>query len=298
MIAGFGGAILDHIYRVSHWPGVNETSYIKGGLSVSGGMVLNALYAVRRLGEDASYHGALGDDEDGRVILSMMEERGVDGSGCSFLSGESTPVSQIMIDPEGHRTIFHRRGLRDTDFHEALSFPGLEGADFLLLDGSWIENALIWADEAVRLKIPVLLDLSANNLHPLRDELISRADFPVLPVMLAEKISGLSDPMAQVESLQKRYGGIMVVSAGPLGVFWNDGESGCRHLPAFKVDVVDTTGAGDTFHGALAFALKEGQILEEALRFAMAVAALKCTGHGQDRLPGLEQVNAFLKSRS
>ncbi len=296
MIVGFGGATLDHIFDISHWPGIDETSYIKSARHVPGGMILNALLAAGGLGAEIAFRGALGDDEDGRVMLEMMEEHGIDNSGTSILSGESTPFSQVMVDPEGHRNIFHCRGLRGRDFHKALSFPRLEKGDFLLLDGSWIENALVWADEARRLKIPILLDQSPNNMHRLRDELIHLADYPVLPRMLAEKITGLKEPLLQVEALHKRYGGMIAVTAGEKGVFWRTGKDGARHLPAYKVDAVDTNGAGDTFHGALAVALYEEQALEDALRFAMAAAALKCTGHGQERLPDRAQLFDFLKA--
>lgn len=298
MIVGFGGATLDHIHGISHWPGIDETSYIKGSRSKPGGMVLSALFAAAKLGATAAFKGALGDDDEGRLMLSLMEERGVDGSGCFILEGESTPFSQVMVDPEGHRNIFHCRGVRNRDHHDALSFPRLEDADFLLLDGSWIENALIWADEARRRGIPILLDLSPNNRHRLRDELIHLCDYPVLPEMLAQKISGQDEPAAQAESLSMRYGRRMIVTAGERGVFWHDEREGGRHLPAFKVKAVDTNGAGDSFHGALAFALREGMELEPALRTAMAVAAIKCTGHGQERLPDRDQVSSFLDSRS
>jgi len=296
MIAGFGGATLDTIHDISHWPGIDETSYITCSRKVPGGMVLGALFAARRLGAEVSFRGALGDDEDGSIMRTMMEKRGISGLDCFILEGENTPVSQIMLDPGGHRNIFHRRGLRNRDFHQPLSLPDLEGVDFLLLDGSWIENALTWADEAARLKIPVLLDLSPNNKHRLRDELIFRADYPVLPVTLAEKITHMSDPSAQIDELHRRYGGTVVITAGSRGVFWKESSGLISHLPAFKVNVVDTNGAGDTFHGALAVFLREGMDFAEALRSAMAAAALKCTGHGQECMPDRTQVSEFLES--
>ena len=298
MIVGFGGATLDHIHNITRWPLIDETCYITGSRNMPGGMVLNALFAAGRLGAEIAFRGALGDDEDGRLMLSMMEERGIDGSDCFILTGERTPFSQVMVDPEGHRNIFHCRGVRNRDHHKDLSFPSLKNADFLLLDGSWIENALIWADEARRRNIPILLDLSPNNMHRQRDELIHLTDYPVLSEMLGEKITGSTEPSVQVEKLHKRYGKRIIITAGEQGVFWYDDKEGGRHLPAFPVNTVDTNGAGDTFHGALAFALSEGQGLEEAVCFAMAVAAIKCTGHGQENLPDRERVVTFLKERS
>ncbi len=293
MIGGFGGSSLDRIHYISHWPEQEETSYIKSSLTVPGGMTLNALIASSRLGAPSSYYGALGKDEEGDLLEKYMREKGVaTGQSLRFPEGE-TPVSQIMTTPDGRRTIFHKRGIRGMGYRKELR-PRLNGISLLLLDGSWIENSVEWAEEAASRNIPIVLDVSPNNCHPFRDKLISLADYCAISCDLGRKITTLAQPEKQAAALYKSYGGNIIVTHGPEGL-WLYNADGPVNKPAFSVKAVDTTGAGDTFHGALAAALYLKQSLPEALDTAMAAAAVKCTGKGHAALPDLEEVGRFIK---
>lgn len=294
MISGFGGATLDTIHQISHWPDANNTSYIQKSRTAPGGMTLGALLAAARLSAPVSFCGALSDDDEGRQLIDAMTINRIASDKCNILKGRQTPVSQVMIDPEGRRTIFHNRGLRNCDFHKELDSIDLENTELLLLDGSWIENSVHWAEAASKKSIPIVLDLSPNNLHPLRDDLIKTADYPVLNEVLAAKISGTENNEEQIEFLQKQFGGTIIITAGSRGVFWAGNDTKINHLPAFLVKTIDTCGAGDIFHGAFAAAIHEGQKLDDAIRFAMGTAALKCTGLGQENLPDRNTLQNFL----
>jgi sulfofructose kinase len=294
MISGFGGGTLDTIHQISHWPDADNTSYIQKSRTAAGGMTLGALIAAARLGAPVSFSGALGDDKEGRQLIDAMARNNIASSNCNILKGRQTPVSQVMIDPEGRRTIFHNRGLRNCDFHQELDTIKLESTELLLLDGSWIENTVHWAEAASEKSIPIVLDLSPNNLHRLRDDLIKISDYPVLTEVLAAKISGTENNEEQTELLHKRFGGTIIITAGSRGVFWAEYDKKIHHLPAFQVKTVDTCGAGDIFHGAFAVAIHEGQKLNNAIRFAMGTAALKCTGMGQENLPDRNTLQNFL----
>lgn len=298
MISGFGGATLDTIHQISHWPNADNTSYIQKSRTAAGGMTLGALIAAARLDAPVSYCGAIGDDKEGSQLIDAMTEYRIASTDCTILKGKQTPVSQVMTDPEGRRTIFHNRGLRNCDFHAELETIKLDNTDLLLLDGSWIENTVHWADAASDKSIPIVLDLSPNNKHPLRDYLIKIADFPVLTEVLAAKISETENNAKQTELLQKRFGGTIIITAGRRGVFWAEDDGKIHHLPAFQVKTVDTCGAGDIFHGAFAAAVHEGQKLDSAISFAMGTAALKCTGMGHEKLPDRSTLQTFLNQVS
>jgi sugar/nucleoside kinase (ribokinase family) len=128
----------------------------------------------------------------------------------------------------------------------------------------------------------------------MRDKLLELADYKAISYELAGKITGIKDPQKQVSLLSGRFGGICLVTKGPDGL-WVNLEKGVLHIPSYKVETVDTTGAGDTFHGALAAALDLAFPTEQAIRCAIATAALKCTGKGHDSLPDMEMVQHFLK---
>ncbi len=297
MVGGFGGCALDRISLIDRWPRQEEVCYIKERVKVPGGMTLNALIASSRLGIASSYRGALGKDEDGGFILDYLNHTGVDTNLCRRLD-EPTSMSLIMTDPEGKRTIFHQRGLRDRDYYPALS-PGssdrMEELKVLLLDGSWMKNSLEWAEEAASRRIPIVLDMSPNNIHPLRDKLLQLSDYPVLSKSLAEKLTSQSEEDKQVKALYDSYGGVCIVTNGEKGLwFCRDGE--VKHIRAFHINPVDTNGAGDTFHGALAAALTVKENLEEALEVAMATAALKCSDKGHNGLRDLGTVEKFIRT--
>ena len=294
MIGGFGGCSLDRINYISHWPLQEETAYIKSSITVPGGMTLNALIASSCLGSPSSYFGAMGQDEEGDYLVRYMKgRRGVGTDTALRFTDCETPVSQIMTTTDGRRTIFHKRGVRDLGYRKQLQ-PRLDGISLLLLDGSWIENSLEWAEEASLRKIPIVLDVSPNNLHPLLDKLISLADYCAVSSDLGEKITSLPVPADQAAALYKSFGGNIIITRGSEGL-WLYNENGPVHKQAFPVITVDTTGAGDTFHGALAAALFQQQPLPEALDTAMATAAMKCTGKGHSALPDRNKVRLFIK---
>lgn len=295
MIGGFGGCSVDKISYISHWPDQEQTAYIQDVITIPGGMTLNALVCASRLGIPVSYRGALGKDEEGEYLKNFLNGQAVQTDYCSILTDGSTPYSQIMTSPDGKRTIFHKRGIRDCDYRAEFR-PVLEGLKVLLLDGSWMKNAIKWAEEAHRRKIPIVLDLSPNNTHPLRDKLIELADYPVFSTMLAQKISSRESPRDQISELQQRFGGIIIITMGEKGLWYSSGKR-VHYKEAFSINPVDTTGAGDSFHGAMAAGVSMGLSLDKSIELAMATAALKCCGKGHEALPDYKQVRSFLNKQ-
>lgn len=241
-----------------------------------GGMSGNAAVALARLGARVDFCGPVGDDDAADVFEATLRAEGVGLAGLRRVTGASSSVSSIIVDRHGERMIFNAKG-------SALDAPGrfdpavLDGIDFVLVDPrcpAWAEAAL---SEARRRGIPSMLDGEVSPRADLQ-RLVPLADWRVFSErgLLAwadgEPEALLRDLAAQAP--QRR----VVRTLGARGVQWCDALGQLCQLPAVQVGaVVDTLGAGDVFHAALALALAEGQAERQALQFASAAAALKCS---------------------
>lgn len=264
---------------------------------LAGGNGLNAAIAVARLGGRAALCGPAGADMHGAAahILDRLREEGVDASRLMPVAGASTPISDIMIDPSGERTIVTFRDpalwqvtLPDTD---AL----LTDCDALLVESRCAPFATALCAEAVRRGLPVVVD--GDTMMSLREGLLSAATHLVFSQEALHATAGSADDGAALRRIAALTTAFVAVTTGAQGVVWLDGDV-LRHMPSFPVHTVDTLGAGDVFHGAFALAMAEGRAIAAAMRFAAAAAALKCTRFGGPfGAPHRPDVEAFLLER-
>lgn len=271
-----GHIALDHIFTVRDFPDhPTKTPAQRYGRGV-GGMSGNAAVALARLGAQVDFCGPVGDDDTAEVFEQVLRREGVGRSGMRRVRGASSSVSSIIVDRRGERMIFNAKG-------SALDAPGpfdasvLDGIDFVLVDPrcpAWAEAALL---EARRRGIPSMLD---GEVAPRADlqRLVPLADWRVFsePGLQAWQDG---DPEAWMCRLAAQDGARRVVrTLGARGLQWCDAQGRVQPMPAVDAGpVVDTLGAGDVFHAALGLALAEGQTDRDALHFASAAAALKCT---------------------
>ena len=182
-------------------------------------------------------------------------------------------------------------------FERAVAPNGSEiaGADGVLADMRWPEGALVGLEAAARSGRAAVLDCDHDPTG--HERVLAAASHAVFALPTLVDFVGVSDPASALIAATDLCGGMPIATDGERGVFWlDDGE--CRHLPAFEVDVVDTLGAGDVFHGAFALAVCEGRPLTDALRWASAAAAVKCTRFGgRAGIPSRADVDRFLKER-
>jgi sugar/nucleoside kinase (ribokinase family) len=144
-------------------------------------------------------------------------------------------------------------------------------------------------------KIPIVIDL--DQATKLDDPLLTLGTHVVASAEALLEMTGSSDYKDALTALARHLSGFVAITDGPNGVYWLEGAE-LRYLPAFKVDVIDSLGAGDAFHGGFTQALIEGRALSDILRFASATAALKCTKYGgASGAPTRAEVDAFLKQR-
>lgn len=273
-----GHIALDLIFSVEAFPDHPTKTPAQRYHQGVGGMSGNAAVALARLGARVDFCGPVGDDETADVFESVLRAEGVGCSGLRRVPGASSSVSSIIVDAIGERMIFNAKG-------SALDRPGpfdpsvLDGVGFVLVDPrcpDWAEAAL---REARRRGIPSMLD---GELSPRTDlqRLVPLADWRVFSerglLAWAGETQAPERLMQQLAAQDPQ--GRVVRTLGGEGVLWCDGQGQLQHLPAVDAGpVVDTLGAGDVFHAALALALSEGQAEHAALRFASAAAAIKCS---------------------
>ena len=270
-----GHIALDLIFSVSEFPDHPTKTPAHRHHRGVGGMSGNAAVALARLGAQVDFCGPVGDDDTADVFERVLRREGVGIGALRRIRGASSSVSSIIVDQHGERMIFNAKG-------SALDLPGpfdssaLDGIDFVLVDPrcpAWAEAALL---EARRRGIPSMLD---GELSPRADlqRLVPLADWRVFSErgLLAWQDG---EPEALLLQLAAQDRSRRVVrTLGAQGVQWCDAQGRLQQMPAVDAGpVVDTLGAGDVFHAALALALAEGQDEGDALRFASAAAALKC----------------------
>lgn len=301
IVVGIGHCCRDTICTVEEYPHEDGSTHILSmDDSQGGGAVATALVAVSRLGAHAELIASIGDDAVGDAMLEEFAREGVGTRFVNRISGGRSSVSIVMVDPnKGTRTKFpYRDDLPPLVFDEERRRM-IKSASVVHLDGTNYENALSAARIARKFGTPVSLDgcaMQADNaknlaLAAMADVLIMNARYPL-------RVSGqtnLDDALHAMAAL----GGARVVAAtcGREGC-WALVDGNVCHFSAFPVDAVDTTGAGDVFHGAFLVAWLGGESVAESFRFASAVAALKCTRFGgRAGIPTREAVGTFLAAQ-
>jgi ribokinase len=288
------GAInVDLVTRAARLPGPGET-VVGGGLQrFGGGKGANAAVAAARLGATVRLLGAVGADDDGRRTLEDLAGDGVDVSGVAVLDDVATGAALIVVDAAGENQIAVAAGANDavTVAHvRATLETALPGAGCVLVSAE-VPDPTVQAAvaAAVAAGVPCVL-----NPAPARAALLAAADHgAVLTPNAGEarELTGDGDPFAAARDLAARTGTAVVVTLGGDGALvCVPGEEPAR-LPAHPATVVDTTGAGDAFNGALAAGLADGRGLREAADRALVVGALAVGRAGaREGMPTADEV--------
>jgi len=246
----------------------------------SGGNALNAAIGIARLGGRASICGPMGDagETSSRYIFDSLAHEGIDTSDLVHMPGLVTPISNIMIDPSGERTIVT---FRDPELWK-VQLPDadrlLVDCDAILAENRCAEFCTDLCVEARRRGIPVIVDV--DRTMSLREGLLTASSHLVFSSEALQSTAGVADDAEALKRIAKLTPSFLAGTRGAQGTLWLDEQGAPRQTPAFPVHTVDTLGAGDVFHGAFALAITEKQDLPGALRFASAAAALKCTRFG------------------
>ena len=266
-----------------------------------GGLVATGLVCVARLGGTARFIGKVGDDDDAQFIVREFEAEGVDTSRILIAPGASAIRTMGLINPsKGHRTLFYCLDDAPAIDPAEMSRRDVLAGKVIFVDGFQRDAAIQaarWASEAGR---TVLMD--AELTDPENDTLADLATHVVASLEFAQSRVGNCEFREAARRLHRKLAEkdsekVIGVTAGPEGSHFvsRDGEF---HQPAFNVPVVDTTGCGDVFHGALAFGLSRDWELRRIAEFASAVAALKTRKlGGRAGIPSFEETEQFLSEQ-
>jgi sulfofructose kinase len=252
-----------------------------------GGMAANASVAAAKLGAQVQFWGRAGQDSAGRSMHEALTASGVGVEQFRLFAGARSSVSGIVVDTQGERAIVNFRGADLPTDPAWLPLEEVAAVDAVLADPRWPEGALALFQAARSHRVPTVLDGDVADAHVF-DALLPFVDCAVFSEPgLAGYAVHTHSVEAQLSFARSRGCMLAAVTLGERGVVWID-ASGTHRLPAFHVDAVDTTGAGDVFHGALAFAVGAGASVREAFEFSSVVAALKCLhAGGREGVPDL-----------
>ncbi len=278
-LVGVGLNSTDTLILVSHFPAYAGKVPIDAEILSPGGQVASALVTVAKLGKRVKYIGTVGDDERGRVQLASLRETGIDLEDVEVRANCPNQTAYIVIDQStGERTVFWARQECLRLEPESITVEKIAGARMLHIDGHdtlAVENA---ARLARGMGIPVSVDV--DTIYHGFDRVLGQVDYLVASSEFPGQWTTERDPFRALEVIQKEYK--MKVAAMTLGAHGAlarvDGEF--IYSPAFVVNCVDTTGAGDVFHGTFCYAVLEGMPMRETLELSNAMAALNCTKIG------------------
>jgi sulfofructose kinase len=296
IVTGFGQCSLDYLALINGYPEVDTKKEVLEWHEQGGGPVATALVALSRLGIQCKFYGILGGDDAGEKIRKSLVDEGVDVSGLITRPEATSQIAFIVVERKtARRTIFWKRPSGEPLRPDGLGGDFLEGSHFLLLDGLMEHSSLRAAEKAKALGIPVMLD--AGRLRPGMMDIARLSDYLVASEEFAKDSGWAVDREVMLRERERLGVRALTVTLGTQGSATACGL-GFFKTPAFPVEAVDTTGAGDVFHGGYIYGLLQGWEMPEAVRFASAVAALKCRKiGGRAGIPKLNEVEKFLRER-
>lgn len=292
-----GLAVLDLVFGVDARPDRGRKTFANSMTVIGGGPAANASVAVARLDGNARFLGRLGDDLIGNLIIDDFTKWGVDASEVRRIRSVPSPVSSIVVEADGERTIVNHSDPMLFAPDDVIVADDLIGSDAVLGDLLWPTGAISAMRAARAVGIPGVLDFDEAPRGPI-DLMLTTPTHIIFSAPALASVSGELDPGKGLKIVRSRTDSWIAVTLGSDGVLWLDEADDLRTTPAFDVDAIDTLGAGDVFHGAFALGLAEKRPIEEVIRRASAVAALKCTRFGgRAGIPCAEDVDEFLSSR-
>ncbi len=277
-VVGVGINATDTLIRLPRFPTVDSKVEFISSTILPGGQVASAMVACQKWGLRTRYVGRIGDDFAGELQRKEFEKAGVEAH-LQVISGAQSQTAFILVDePSGERTVLWNRSgemaIRPADIQR----EWVVNARALLVDGHDTEAAATAARWAREAGIPVIADL--DNLYLGVEVLLEDVDFVVSSKEFPARLTGERDLLKALPAIQKRFGNrLTATTLGRDGVLAWDGDR-FHYRPGYVVNTVDTTGAGDIFHGAFVYAQLAGMGADEQLAFSCAAAALNCTALG------------------
>jgi sulfofructose kinase len=288
-----GCCVLDRIMAVEELPSGSGKVVARAFEERGGGMAATAAVAAVALGGEVLLCARVGLDSAGTTLRDHLERSGVGTGFVREIADGQTGTSVVHISADGDRAITNFPGRNLPQEPDWLPLETLTGVGAVLADVRWIRGAAVlfrWARER---GIPRVLDADAGDPEGVRS-LLPMTDHPIFSAQGLRALAGTDDPVEGLRRVAPEADGGVGVTLGGEGSLWlRDGR--LIRVPAFPVQVRNTNGSGDVFHGAYALALAEGSDPQRAAAFATAASGLKCEDpRGWDGMPSRNAVDRLL----
>jgi sulfofructose kinase len=295
-VVGVGLNATDTLILLPRFPAYGGKAPFERELLSPGGQVASAMVTCAKLGMRAKYIGTLGDDQRGAVQLHSLRASGINLDDIEIRPNCPNQSAYILVDQvTGERTVLWNRDPCLRIDPASLTPEKITCARLLHIDGHDTPAVARAAEIARRHQIPVTVDV--DTIYPGFDRVLPNVDYLIASSEFPARWTGEPDPFRALAMIQAEYG--MRVAAMTLGADGALARMDGRYVysPGFVVDCVDTTGAGDVFHGAFCYSVIESMPLREALEFSNAMAALNCTALGaRGYIAGFPEAQAFARS--
>jgi len=291
-VVGVGLNATDTVVQIGEFPSSGAKIEYTDERVMPGGQVATTVVACQAWGSSTRYIGKLGDDEAARLHEDAFAEAGVDAKLIKVPDAPS-PRSLILVDRHGERTVLCRRDERVILQPNELQREWVTTARILHVDGHDTAAATLAATWAREAGIPVVADL--DETYPGVEDLIRKIDYLIVSRDFPLRLVRDADLKRALKSMQLRYGcSLTAATLGPGGVLAWDGKA-FHYRPAYNVNVVDTTGAGDIFHAGFIHGLLQDWTLDRRLDFACAAAAINCMADGaRGGIRPIEEIEALM----
>lgn len=295
-LVGVGLNATDTLIPLTHFPSRGSKTEYTSASVLPGGQAATTVVACQTWGLSTRYVGKLGDDEAATLHRRAFEDAGVDAQ-LITVANAASPQSLILVDDGGERTVLCRRDERLLLQPSDLDRSWIVNARALHVDGfetAAATQAAAWARAA---GLPVIADL--DEIYPDVEDLICNVDYLVVSRDFPERLTGERNLEQALRKAKNRFGcAVTAATLGADGVIAWDGKR--FHLcAAYRVPVVDTTGAGDIFHAGFIYGLLQEWGLDRQLEFACAAAALNCTCSGaRGRIGNVEDIEQLMANTS
>jgi ribokinase len=294
---GLGIIVLDHLITVERYPVSNSKNILKSHHQQGGGPVPTALAVLGTMGKSTSLIAKLDDDYQAKYLVKELHDFNVDTDFVVHDERIDTPEAFVIIDERnGDRTVLLNRRKEANLMPQDVPVDLIKNSAILHMDGQEADAAIFAAKVAHEHDVKVSIDIGSDRYIP--KELLDLVDIAIVSESFADAQLVKNNPLKSAEKLLSLGPKIGGVTCGERGSYFAAREASF-HQPAFPINVVDSTGAGDVFHGSALFGYLQNYTLRQTAQFASATAALACTKTGgKAGIPSVNEIVALLKKNN
>lgn len=280
----------DFYFMVDHHPDTDEKTFANAFLSCGGGPASNAAVTIAKMGLSVAFAGYLGNDAWGDLHLLELQKAGV-LTDWIVRGDNPTPISTVLVKPDGKRSLVNYRVKNALLKKNAIDLSNAR-PKVILFDGHEPDISRGLIKQFRDKKITTILD--AGSVNPGTSLLYDKVDYLVCSEKFAEDMTGYVDMYKALSKLNSKNKNV-VITLGDKGLIWQT-DKGTGKLKVFSVKAIDTTGAGDVFHGAFAGCMAMDKSWMEILEYSNAAAAFCCSKPGgRTSIPSIEEVKRFIR---